>query len=379
MREVLRGNVLFLTLGTVIRQLSLFITFPFFSLYVMALGGSMVEIGIVNALRPLAAMFIYPIAGALAENYGRVRILVLTGLLNAAFYSVYMLAPDWRFLAVANLINGLLVFRFPASSALLADSLDPGLRGRGFAAITAIPGFVGILSPYIGGYLTTVLGVERGMRLLYGVTIVALLLTALMNWRFLEETLRKPPGSREDLPRIVRGSYGSILEALRWLPRGLRFYALMIVLVLFFNSLTSPFWVVYATEVLGISNLDWGGILTLMTALQRGLPGRPPRLRAPRRGQRLPHARGGRAHGRHDPRREEGDGHGRTRQGHAHDERQGRRGRRPGHGLRPLPACHSGLLAGRLHLRHKPSDALDSLGPRPHGERGPGGLLSEAE
>ena len=268
MREVLRGNVLFLTLGTIIRQLSLFITFPFFSLYVMALGGSTVEIGIVNALRPLAAMFIYPIAGALAENYGRVRILVVTGLLNAAFYSVYMLAPDWRFLAVANMINGLLVFRFPASSALLADSLDPGLRGRGFAAITAIPGFVGILSPYIGGYLTTVLGVERGMRLLYGVTIVALLLTALMNWRFLEETLRKPSGSRTDLPRIVRGSYGSILKALRWLPRGLRFYALMIVLTLFFNSLTAPFWVVYATEVLGISNLDWGSILTLNMVIQ---------------------------------------------------------------------------------------------------------------
>ena len=147
MREVLRGNVLVLTLGTVIRQLSLFMTFPFFSLYVVALGGSIVDIGLVNALRPLAAMFIYPVAGALADNYGRVKILVATGLLNAALYSVYMLAPDWRFLAAANFLNGLLVFSFPASSALLADSLDPGLRGRGFAAITGIPGLVGILSP----------------------------------------------------------------------------------------------------------------------------------------------------------------------------------------------------------------------------------------
>ncbi|NIP36208.1 MAG: MFS transporter, partial [Thermoplasmata archaeon] len=72
MREVLRGNVLVITMGTVIRQLSLFITFPFFSLYVRALGGSMVDIGIVNALRPVAAMFIYPIAGALADSYSRV-------------------------------------------------------------------------------------------------------------------------------------------------------------------------------------------------------------------------------------------------------------------------------------------------------------------
>lgn len=271
MREVLRGNVLVLTLGTVIRQLSLFMTFPFFSLYVVALGGSIVDIGLVNALRPLAAMFIYPVAGALADNYGRVKILVATGLLNAALYSVYMLAPDWRFLAAANFLNGLLVFSFPASSALLADSLDPGLRGRGFAAITGIPGLVGILSPYIGGYLMTVLEVERGMRLLYGVTVAGVLMIAAMNWRLLEETLDRPAGSRADLPRLVRGSYRDVWDTLRWLPRGLRFYALMIVFTLFFNSLTGPFWVVHATDALGISSLGWGALLTLTTVIQVAL------------------------------------------------------------------------------------------------------------
>ncbi len=268
MRGVLRGNVLILTLGTIIRQLSLFITFPFFSLYVRALGGSNVVIGMVNALRPLAAMFIYPIAGALADNYGRVKILVLTGFVNAALFAIYMLAPDWRFLAAANFINGLLVFSFPSSSALLADSMDPGLRGRGFAAITAIPGFVGILSPFIGGYLTEALGLTYAMRLLYGVTLIALMLITLINMKYLEETLPRPHSSRSDLPQIVQGAYRKTWETLRWMSRELRFYAVMLVTALFFNSLTGPYWVVYAQDVLGIRELEWGSILTLSTVIQ---------------------------------------------------------------------------------------------------------------
>ena len=270
-REVLKGNVLILTLGTALRALSLFITFPYFSLYVRELGGSNVVIGLVNALRPLAAMFVYPIAGAVTDNYSRVKILVLTGFLNAVLFLVYMLAPDWRFLAAANFLNGLMVFRFPASSALLADSLDPGLRGRGYAVLSAIPSFIGIVTPFLGAYLIEVLGLIPAMRLLYAITFVTLTLITLLNWRFLRETLSKPPSSRGELPGIVSGAYRRLWETLNWMPRNLKFYALMLVLVFFFNSLTGPYWVLYACDVQGVSVLSWGGILTVSMLIQVAL------------------------------------------------------------------------------------------------------------
>ncbi|MFQ6076189.1 MAG: MFS transporter [Candidatus Bathyarchaeia archaeon] len=270
-REVLRGNVLILTLGTVIRQLSLFITFPYFSLYIRALGGSNVVVGQVNALRPLAAMFLYPIAGSLADNYGRVKIIVTMNYLSAALHTLFMLAPDWRFLAAASLLNGLTIFMFPATSALLADSLPPQLRGRGFATITAIPGFVGILSPFIGGYLITVYGVTHAMRLLYGVTAAATVLIGTMNLKFLKETLTRPGDTHLSLDQVIRGSYRSVWETLRWMPKGLKFYAIMLVLGLFFNSLTGSYWVVYGTDVIGLSELEWGGILLLANIIQVSL------------------------------------------------------------------------------------------------------------
>ena len=268
MREVLKGNLLILTLGTVIRQLSLFVTFPFFSLYVRTLGGSMVDIGIVNAFRPLAAMFIYPIAGALTDKYSRVKVLVAANLLSVALYLIYMLASDWRYLAVANFVNGLLVFRFPASSALLADSMDPRLRGRGFAAITVIPGFVGILSPFIGGYLMEVFEVELGMRILYGVTVIGMLMITFLNWRYLDETLVTSSESTTDIVGIIRGSYRDIWETFKWMPRELRFYAVMCVLTMVLNSFVGPYWIIYSKDIHGVSEFGWGTILTVTNLVQ---------------------------------------------------------------------------------------------------------------
>jgi len=268
MRKVLKGNVLILTLGTVIRQLSLFVTFPFFSLYVRTLGGSMVDIGIVNAVRPLAAMFIYPIAGALTDKYSRVKVLVAANLLSVVLYLIYTLASDWRYLAVANFVNGLLVFRFPASSALLADSMDPRLRGRGFAAITVIPGFVGILSPFIGGYLMEVFEVEMGMRILYGVTVIGMLMITFLNWRYLDETLVTSSESITDIVGIIRGSYRDIWETLKWMPRELRFYAVMCVLTMVLNSFVGPYWIIYSKDIHGVSEFGWGTILTVTNLVQ---------------------------------------------------------------------------------------------------------------
>jgi MFS family permease len=78
-RDVMKGNLLVFTIGDVLRQFSMFITFPYFSLYVQALGGSMVDIGIVNSLRPFTGLFLYPVAGYISDRYSKVKIIYYTG------------------------------------------------------------------------------------------------------------------------------------------------------------------------------------------------------------------------------------------------------------------------------------------------------------
>ncbi len=263
-REVMRGNLLIFTVGDTLRQLSMFITFPFFSLYVQELGGSMVDIGIVNSLRPLTALFAYPIAGYIAHRYSRVKVIAATIYLTAPFWFIYVFARDWRSLALGNLLQGLMTFYFPASNSLMADSIPPDKRGLAYSLWWAIPSAVGITSPYIGGYLTTRYGVVPAMRFLYILTFAVAMFNGTMNLKLLKEPPREEP--EEGNPgvfRMLADSYRDMLAVLTWLPRGLKAFAVMLALGFFFNNMMTSYWVVYSVQVLGLTKLQWGTVLLI--------------------------------------------------------------------------------------------------------------------
>ena len=257
----MRGNLLVFTMGDVMRQFSMFITFPYFSLYVQALGGSVVDIGIVNSLRPLMALFLYPIAGYLSDRYSRVKIITITGFAGSLLWLVFIFAQDWRWLALGNLLLGVMTFYFPAANSLMAESLPRDKRALGYSMWQAIPMAAGIFSPLAGGYLISLWGVETAMRFLYGMTLVVAILIAGMNYRFLKEAERSLPKDNLDLVGVLAKSYREVIEVILWLPRNLKAYGVMLVLGFFFNSMVSSYWVIYVIKVMGLSEVQWGLVL----------------------------------------------------------------------------------------------------------------------
>jgi MFS family permease len=265
-RDMLRGNLMILTLNIVLLSFTMFVTFPYFSLYVRELGGSNVIIGLIGALTPFAAMLMFPIAGNLVDNIGRVKILVVSSIVDSLIFTLFFMAPDWRYLALASFFNGLQIFTFPASSALMADSMPTGLRGRGYAFFIAIPGFFSVLSPMIGGFLITLLGTIRAMRMLYGATVGVHLINAFINWRFLKETFHSD--QTESIWSLCRNSYKQILETIKGLSRELKYFAVVLGLGFLSNSVAVSFWIVHAKDVIGLTELQWGTILTIVILVQ---------------------------------------------------------------------------------------------------------------
>lgn len=232
----------------------------------------MVDIGVVNSLRPFAAFFIYPIAGFIADRYSRVKIIATAGYISAVLYLIFMLAPDWRVLAFGNFLMGLMVFTFPAMNSLMADSLPPKQRGIGYSLWIMFPSAVGILSPYIGGFLITMWGIEMAMRVLYELTIVMTIGITTINLKFLHELkTRKTELSKKGLLRILQDSYREMFEVLRWLPRNLKAFSAMLILSFFINSVSAPYWVVYCVEEIGLSELQWGTLLLITATINVGL------------------------------------------------------------------------------------------------------------
>jgi len=266
----MRGNMLVLTITNLLGQFCRSMVFPYASLYILALGGEPAQIGQINALMPLAGLFLFPIAGYIADHVGRVKLIGYSGFFSGVMLLLYVLAPSWHWLAVAALLRGVVILQFPASSAIMADSLTPENRGIGIATMNTMGGVLAILSPYLAGALLDATDVEWGMRVLYGVMAGVNILSGAINLRFLRETNTPtvPEFGWRDLPRAFRESYGGIPALLRRFPRSLTAMSVMLILCFVSNAITGPFWVVYARDHLGLSSARWGLILLIETVLR---------------------------------------------------------------------------------------------------------------
>lgn len=149
----IRGNIRTLMICRVLWSLSTSIVYPYFSLYILALGGTEVEVGLISSVGIIAGMFLYPVGGFLADKAGRVKLIGYSTVLYALAHIPFVIANDWQALALGQFMAQLLLFYTPAMNALSSDSLPPGVRGRGFAIMMAVPQAIRIIAPSVGGWL----------------------------------------------------------------------------------------------------------------------------------------------------------------------------------------------------------------------------------
>jgi len=277
---VLRGNLLILVSSNIIWQFSVNIAQPYLSLYVISLGGTSEAIGLVNSLGALAGIFLYPLGGYIADMKGRVQLINVATFAYACSFLVFAYAPTWHILAVASFLRSLVLFYAPILTVVQADSVPPGKRSSAFALALSVPGAVGIFSPVLGGYLMDNMGIKPAMQLIYTIGFGAGIGVALLrNWG-LVETLKVTDSnvsiSLRNFPRLLKESYLSFIETLRWMPKQIRVLAVMAMLQMSFAAVSSPYYLLYAYTVFGITATQWGlnsmlqGITNILMALPAG-------------------------------------------------------------------------------------------------------------
>ncbi len=244
--------------------------FPYASLYILALGGDAAQIGLIAFLGQLAGLVLLPIAGHITDHADRIRLLVLAGFFSSLFLALIVFAPNWQFIALASLLSGLVVFQFPAYASLIADSLSPESRGQGIGMLNTVSSSLSIFAPYIAGLVIERLSANLGMRILYGIMMGIVLISAFISMRFLKEgsTAQRSPLHLNALVTALKEAYRCIPDLVRQMPRPLKALALVIVLSFMAHAMVGAFWVVYAIERIGLSATEWGLIL-LVEALVR--------------------------------------------------------------------------------------------------------------
>ena len=259
----LRGNMAVMIATGALWQFAGNAVWPFFSLYVLALGGSPEMIGIINGVGTLASILPTVVGGYFADVYGRKKLTAFFSVVLGFTSLLMAMALDWRMLLAAVVVDSLAAgFREPAMSALIADSLSPESRGIGFAAWAIIPTVPSLISPMIAGYLIDAHGTLLVLKWGYALTGIAALTAGICRYMFLRETV---------LPRTAGKSISTMTRTIasthRLMSRNLWILLLGESLIWLGWSVASPYFILYGTSgSVGLSTTEWGIVLLVSSS-----------------------------------------------------------------------------------------------------------------
>jgi MFS family permease len=129
--------------------------------------------------------------------------------------------------------------------------------------MNTISNSLAIFAPFIAGMVIEKYTANLGMRILYGGMFIIYLGSTLIQHRYLRETSPTPrqPLKIAALTQALGQAYGSIPALIKQMSKPTKALAWVILLSFLANGVASAFWVVYATEQIGLSATKWGLIL----------------------------------------------------------------------------------------------------------------------
>jgi MFS family permease len=231
--------------------------FPFFALYItQKFGVGMTQAGILLGMSSLFGLIGSILGGALADRFGR-RKLILFGLVFSALSSLlFGLAWDIRMMYGLVVIVGLLSrIAAPAQDAMMADILPESKRQEGFGITRVAFNYAWILGTALGGLIAA-----RSFMALFVLDAVLSLTVAAILFRFLPETKPAPQAEskqEDSLVKTIKG-YQVVLRDLGYIVFTLAGMMVLVVYQQQYGSLA-----VYLKDVHDISPRIYGIMLSV--------------------------------------------------------------------------------------------------------------------
>ena len=250
------------------------IRIAYLSLFVLALGGTRAQIGLMTALSSLVAALLILPGAALVERWGRRKqIVLLSGKGLAHVASLLLALVPLAFggptavavvIALAVARSAFVYLGIPAWMSLTADIVPLSWRGRYLSARNVVMGVARMAATYLVGQLITLTGDPTGYQLAMGLAF-ALGMASAFSYAHINE----PPVTTTSQAKS-RGSHVPLLHHLRAHPAFLTFCATAALWNLSLN-IAGPFFNVYLVESLRAS-AGVIGALTVVASLA-ALPG----------------------------------------------------------------------------------------------------------
>ncbi len=227
---------------------------PYVSVYMLALGVSDAQIGIIASLGLVVQTIFALLSGAITDKMGRRFATMLFDILGWTIPGlIWVVAQDLRYFIVAALFNAM--WRIPANSWICLMVEDA--KKEQLVHIWTWIYIAGLLSAFfapLAGLLINAIDLVPAMRILYLFATVMMTLKALILYRYSTETeqgrLRQEETRSQPLFSLLRGYRGVFKQILRT-PRTLVVLAIGTIMSIVW-MVNGNFWSIIVTEHLGI-------------------------------------------------------------------------------------------------------------------------------
>jgi len=225
----------------------------FLPIYILALGGSVLAVGLLNGMdNLLSALYSFP-GGYASDRLGYKRALILFNLIAMLGYLIVILFPYWpAVIAGSVFFLSWTAISLPATMDMVSSVLPMNKRTMGVSMHSLVRRVPMALGPVLGGILIGLFGERDGVRLAF---VAAFILggVSLVLQQVLITEVKRPERKAE----------GNPLRSLSLISPSLRNLLTSDILVRFCEQIPYAFVVVWAVNLHGITPVQFGILTTV--------------------------------------------------------------------------------------------------------------------
>ena len=220
----------------------------FLPIYIMALGGGALAIGLLQAMdNLLSALYSFP-GGYLSDRMGTKKSLLVFNLVAMAGFALVIMIPAWQaVLAGAVLFISWSALSLPATMSLIYKVLPQNKRTMGVSMHSLVRRIPMALGPILGGIFIGLWGERDGVRLAFAAALAMAAAALVLQQRLIEDD---PPSSRSAQGACEPVPEKNPLKLFRLMSPAMKGLLVSDILVRFCEQIPYAFVVVWCMKVI---------------------------------------------------------------------------------------------------------------------------------
>jgi MFS family permease len=232
----------------------------FLPVYLMALGGGAISVGLLNGLDNfLSALYAFP-GGYLSDRLGYKKALAFFNFLAITGYVIVILFPSWQAVILGSILFlSWSAISLPASMDLIAKVLPMNQRTMGVSMHSLVRRVPMALGPVIGGILIECCGIKKGIRLAFAGALLMGLLSLVLQQVLIDSEQK---GDKERGVRAEKNPFRMLAR----MPSSLGRLFVSDVLIRFCEQIPYAFVVLWCLDYGHVSPVQFGILTTVEMA-----------------------------------------------------------------------------------------------------------------